>query len=47
MLDDLDSGINSGGFSDGLYKGIVALIILNVNPQRPLHAVLLESNLVI
>jgi hypothetical protein len=46
MLDDLKGVVEAGGFGYGLHEGIVSLMILIVNPNRPLHAVLLVCNLV-
>lgn len=40
MLNDLISEVDAEGFGDGLHEGIVSLMILIVNPQRPVQLVL-------
>jgi hypothetical protein len=39
VLDNLSYYFYARGFSDGLHEGIVSLMILHVNPHRPLHTV--------
>jgi hypothetical protein len=40
VLDDLKGYVDARGFEDRFHEGIVSLMILIVNPHRPLHALL-------